>query len=66
MKDTIPPANPMCTKQEWRLSILVAITYTSSGTKVWLRQEPSQYSSFRQVPRDELTSQTLETVISDI
>jgi hypothetical protein len=65
MKVTILPANRMCTKQEWGLSIQVAIIYISSGTKVLLRQGPSPYSSSRQMLGGELTLQTRETATSD-
>lgn len=65
MKVTTLPANCMCTKKEWRLSIVAGITHTSSGTKALSRRRPSPYSSFQQVTRNGLTLQTRETVISE-
>jgi hypothetical protein len=47
------------------LSIPVAITYTSSGTKALLKQRRSLYSSSQQMLRGGLTLQPREIADSD-
>ena len=55
MKDTIPTASRMCTRQEWAFWIPVETTYTTCGMKAMSRRKRSLFSLFLRMQRVGLT-----------